>query len=272
MRLISGDDQNAVNLVTTMPALGSPPSNWLERVANGFNGGTSPGAWTALAFVPLADFRVVARSSGSSAWSNVDVVQTVGVTSGTMAVIVTSIIVCLVWTTLFLFGKARGVPGSGNPILQVISTRRGYASLSQLQVILWTFVVGGTAIYVMVLSGNLITITDGTLVLLGISGVATLGSKLQSATSTQGGLAQAPQAVQVNPRGPLWSDLVMDDDNEIDVTRVQMLFFTVVVAFFVIVRVLASGEIPDVPQGFLILMGISNSLYLGNKYVKQSST
>jgi hypothetical protein len=56
------------------------------------------------------------------------------------------------------------------------------------------------------------------------------------------------------PRVPRWSDLVVDSDgaNEINVTRVQMLLFTVIVAFFVMLRVLATGAIPNVPNTFLL--------------------
>jgi hypothetical protein len=73
----------------------------------------------------------------------------------------------------------------------------------------------------------------------------------------------------VGPRKPLWSDLVVQSDgqDEIDITRVQMLFFTVIVALFVGLRVLTSSEIPDVPPGFLILMGISNGVYLTSKFI-----
>jgi hypothetical protein len=46
-----------------------------------------------------------------------------------------------------------------------------------------------------------------------------------------------------------------------------MLFFTVVVALFVGLRVLTSGTIPDIPEGFLLLMGISNGVYLTSKFI-----
>ena len=71
------------------------------------------------------------------------------------------------------------------------------------------------------------------------------------------------------PRTPSWSDLVIpfDRNREIDVTRVQMIFFTVITAVFVGLKVLASGEIPEIPQGFLLLMGISNGVYLTAKFV-----
>jgi len=52
---------------------------------------------------------------------------------------------------------------------------------------MWSFVIGGSAIFVMTLSGNLIDIGQNTLVLLGITGAVTVGSKLQSHTEAQGG-------------------------------------------------------------------------------------
>lgn len=71
-------------------------------------------------------------------------------------------------------------------------------------------------------------------------------------------------------RKPLWSDLVVDDGEgrEIDVARVQMLYFTLITAGFVLMQVLRSYSIPVIPDGFLILMGISNGVYMGSKYAK----
>ena len=64
-------------------------------------------------------------------------------------------------------------------------------------------------------------------------------------------------------------DLVMPNDRmrEIDVTRVQMLFFTLITAFFFAMKILVSSQIPEIPQGFLLLMGISNGVYLTAKFI-----
>ena len=72
------------------------------------------------------------------------------------------------------------------------------------------------------------------------------------------------------PRRPIFSDLVigLDGKQEIDVSRVQMLFFTVIVAIFVVLRVITSGTIPAIPDSFLVLMGISNGVYLSAKFIK----
>ena len=70
---------------------------------------------------------------------------------------------------------------------------------------------------------------------------------------------------------PRWSDLVTDDDQpgQIDVTRVQMLLFTLVTAGFVTMKVIDSSVIPDVPQEYLVLMGISNGIYLSAKWARR---
>ena len=71
------------------------------------------------------------------------------------------------------------------------------------------------------------------------------------------------------PRQPLWSDLVVTPQHpgEIDVTRVQMLFFTLISVAFVAIKLITSYMIPDIPEGFMLLMGISNGVYLSAKFV-----
>jgi hypothetical protein len=70
-------------------------------------------------------------------------------------------------------------------------------------------------------------------------------------------------------RNPQWADLVVTGDGrgEIDVTRAQMLFFTLVAALFVGLKVLTSYSIPDIPRGILLLMGISNGVYITAKFI-----
>ena len=177
--------------------------------------------------------------------------------------------------------------------MRIIATPSGYASLSQLQIVLWTLVVAASAVYVMSLSGDLIQITDGTLVLLGIAGAAVIGAKVHTASQnptaqnvpppTAGRPTTTPPqtaAATTTPaaRTPLWSDLIVTEDihagtvsREIDVTRFQMLLFTLITAVFVLMNVVTTYVIPEIPTGFLMLMGISNGVYLGAKVAQGSA-
>jgi hypothetical protein len=319
--------------------------------------------------VPQADARIIIIDSDGSALA--DVLTTVGITNLYFAWIIVILTVSVAFVILWRVGKYRlkDAPKC-NPILSVITTRRGYVSLSQFQIILWTFVVIASAAYVMALQGDLIAITTGTLVLLGISGSATVISKAKSeaeasaapppadpatvaadekvadeeaqklrtaaalatgdakkeadaaateaeaiakaakakavaadavvnALKKRAAVANAPadqkqafedeanraeavsqQALKdaaiadadakkaTRLRHPRWSDLVMEEikGRELDVTRIQMLYFTLVTATFVVLKVITSYEIPVIPEGFLLLMGISNSVYVGSKF------
>ena len=85
-------------------------------------------------------------------------------------------------------------------------------------------------------------------------------------------IGQGPWSAVVTARtlrNPEWADLVVTGDGrgEIDVTRAQMLFFTLVAALFVGMKVLTSYVIPEIPQGILLLMGISNGVYMTAKFI-----
>ena len=93
---------------------------------------------------------------------------------------------------------------------------------------------------------------------------------IQVAARNKGGDGPWSAVIAVRPlRKPQWADLVVRQDgtDEIDVTRVQMLFFTAITALFVSMKILATYTIPEIPQGFLLLMGISNGIYLTAKFI-----
>ena len=190
----------------------------------------------------------------------------VGVTNALVAWAVVAVVVLLVWAIMYSIAKHRQIEGR-NLLLRVISTQDGYASLSQLQIVLWTFVVGLSAIYVMTLSGNLISISDGTLTLLGIASGAALLARVPGAAGTPAAPVTPVPVAPLPPVTPEWSDLVAPNrqTREIDVTRLQMLAFTLITAAFVMIKVVVDYEIPAIPANFLILMGISNGVYVAGR-------
>lgn len=356
-----------IKIAATVTHIPDPPAWWQSKSKQGIEHRVGAYAIPFIGLVPLADARILVLDGDGN--PVVDVLTTVGITNLYFAGIITVLVLVLAFYVLYIVCKNRLVqPPKFQPFLCVITSRNGYASLSQFQIVLWTFVVIASAAYVMALSGDLIAISTGTLALLGISGTATVISKAKSeneanaapppldpataaaeadaaedyaqkaetaarltsgpakpeadaaatearalakyarakanaaaavvaakqardavagaanpqqataaavaaennaqALLTAAAAAKADAEKATRRRHPRWSDLVMEEikGREIDVTRVQMLYFTLVTAVFVLLKVITSYEIPVIPEGFLLLMGISNSVYIGSKF------
>ena len=249
-------------------------------------------AYTAVDTVPVADMQILVELSDDSWFA---VVLPVGVTSVHTALAI--LVVCLLIASVILWrsapsellagAKGWNLDNVSRHVLAVISTCNGVASLSQFQIMLWTFVVGGAAIYVMPLSGNLIAISTGTLSLLGIAGGTTVLARVAPMRVGNSGTPPPPagpgttdedaleaelaveDAKPLVAQAPRWSQILIQDaaDPEIDVTRVQMLIFTLITAAFVTIKVAVSYSIPEIPENFLVLMGISNGVYLAGRQI-----
>jgi uncharacterized protein HemX len=105
----------------------------------------------------------------------------IGITSPFVALVL--VIAATIFGLVILYFVKRPQPvgiRKARWFLQVISSKDGFASLSQLQVLLWTLVVAISAVYVMCLSGRLVEITSGTLILLGIAGAAGVGAAVHN--------------------------------------------------------------------------------------------
>ncbi len=242
--------------------------------------------------VPLATMRIIAVDGDNKL---LDVAVPLGIQSQGWAFSVAVLLLGLVLAGAWWYSRTFINLQQANWFLRLISSRNGVASLSQFQIMLWTTVVAFSSIYVMVLSGTLIEISESTLTLLGIAGAATLLSQFNKKVSDQKEAAaiaketpeqlaareaaEAEQRAELAarqgravdaPRLPAWSDLIggTESGETIDVTRLQMLLFTLITASFVLVKVFTGNEIPAIPAGYLILMGISNGVYIGSKAIR----
>jgi hypothetical protein len=322
-------DQKQLNFTVMVPKDLGPEPGGVETVK-------------LLPFLPLAEVRILAIDASNKLIANVP--TEIGITRPLLAlflaIVAASIGLAILYAITIRRPQSQGMR-KAKWYLQVISTKDGFGSLSQLQVLLWTFVVAISALYVMLLSGQLVEITSGTLVLLGIAGAVGVGAAIQNnaqinkaqtaaedaaaaSTEAQNAAEQAKAAhaaampVGGAPAGadpkeiarleqvknaaeqdatnkkkvasekqkiadrlknppedqtPKWSDLLINQTitdtgvviQEIDVTRFQMLLFTLVTAVFVLITVVTTYVIPEIPSGFVTLMGISNGVYLGSK-------
>jgi len=101
------------------------------------------------------------------------------------------------------------------------------------------------AIFVMVLSGDLISISSQMLTRLGVAG----GTQILASVNRPKPPAGKPYP---EPCKPAWS---------------QMLIFTLITAAFVAVQVVATYSIPDISDRFMVLMGISNGVYMAGRQI-----
>ena len=146
-----------------------------------------------------------------------------------------------------------------NPIWYV-SGKHGGASLSLAQILLWTILVFSASFYVLVVSGNLLDLTNEVLMLLGIAGGSSVIAKITA--STRGG--KGVKIAAPKPKDPKWLDLFQTEGRP-DLYKVQMALFTTLAAIFVTAKIYGTLEFPDLPAGLLTLIGISNGVYLGAK-------
>ena len=171
---LSGDEKT-LKVTTTVPHdLGPQPNNVAK----------------ALPLVPLAEVRILAIDKDNN--TKADATTAIGITYPLVALAFAIATVALGFVVLHIaVGRRLTHPGilQANWLLRIISTPSGFASLSQLQILVWTFVVAASAVYVMSLSGQLIEITSGTLILLGIAGAAGIGAKAHF--EAQGAAAEA---------------------------------------------------------------------------------
>lgn len=209
------------------------------------------------AFHRTAGFPVALRAVGFDAGTDVVTVDAADklTVSSTGAAIILGIAVLAI-----LFFAAALIQGRINPFAAVGSLVRhdtGRYSLSNIQIFLWTVLVIFALTFNWITTGELLDISPGILVLLGISGTA---SVLVRTIDAKGGAASA-----ASQRSTSLADVCMGDDGEFDLLRFQMLAFTVFTWLYVLVSVLRSQGLPTIPESFYTLMGISNTAYVGGK-------
>jgi Fibronectin type III domain len=119
--------------------------------------------------------------------------DTLGISSPWIVYGIVLVVSILAFGVLSWWARTRNIPGGW--LLRIISSPNGAASLSQFQIFLWTGVIGVGVVYVMMLSGNLIDIPVATLGLLGVSGLALVGSKLQAGADATPQRVGAPGSV-----------------------------------------------------------------------------
>jgi hypothetical protein len=135
----------------------------------------------------------------------------------------------------------------------------GQPSLSLLQILLWTIVTIWALLFVFFNTGNLLTMTQQVMVLLGFAGVGSLSARWIASGQ------RSPSTGAANVAEPrFWA--VLENNGQLDLFKLQLFLFTLLIATYVAFRVAGQSAFPAIDAEFLLLMGVSNGLYVGSKF------
>jgi hypothetical protein len=175
----------------------------------------------------------------------------------------------LLWVLYRIFA------GSWNP-LKVVVGEDGRPSTSKLQMWMWTVVVLFTygAIYAArAVTGKFDAINDipaNVLIAMGLSVITATAAKGITVSFIQSGELAKTQAT-TSTSGP--SQVLREDDGSLDLSKIQMLAWTVVAIAVYLINVVAKIKggvyepFPDIDAALMVLMGLGQGAYLGKKLV-----
>lgn len=148
-------------------------------------------------------------------------------------------------------------------------TPLGTYSISLTQIIFWTFITIFGIVYVYWLSGFFIEITPQILMLLGIGGGTALAAKINAISRVYEVPPKYLNLVR-KTRTPKLMDLI-SIGGQPNIFKFQMLAFTLLTGYIVIVEIIKSHAFPAIPNSLITMMGVSSLVYLGNEVTHKNT-
>lgn len=207
--------------------------------------------------------------SGSGFYSSVSF-QVLGITNSILSAPVTLRVGNPYWAALFsllitlvlMLGFSFAIERRRGPkirdswsLLRLFVGQDGEPSLSLFQMYIWTGLVVAGMIYVFLMSGDLLNISEQVLVLLGLAGLSSISSRFVGA-HTAGTTPSTGHG--------FWGMFLVG--GKPDLLRLQMFIFTVAIWLYVAVQLYYEQSFPELDANVLLLMGISNGVYVGAKW------
>lgn len=143
----------------------------------------------------------------------------------------------------------------------------GDPSLSLLQVLIWSIITLWGFFYVFIVAGNLLALTPQVMALLGFAGLGSVLARWIS-VSSGGSTSKGLGVKQENTGSMFWQ--MLSTNGQFDLLKLQLFAFTVVIALYVVARILDSAAFPELDPNTLLLMGVSQGIYVTGKLVSTS--
>ncbi len=144
----------------------------------------------------------------------------------------------------------------------------GNYSISVAQILFWTAIVIFASIYVFLLRGEFLNVSDQVLTLLGISGGTAVAAKASAVVRSHDIPIEFLKGIE-RTRIPRVRDLICIGGIP-NIFKFQIFAFTLINGALVLKQLYAHFNFPDIPTGQLILMGISSTIYLGNEITMEN--
>jgi hypothetical protein len=185
-------------------------------------------------------------------------------------IVILSFVFALHWIILNFANKNRAANEKLNFFDLIITSEDNSFSLSRFQIYIWTVWIIFAFSQAAFATLSLPSIPANIAILMGINGFT---AALSTAITDKSKLTRSPQPDFIH-------DIFLDDKGTIDLPRMQMFIWTIVILIGHMTSFWAGFQkhpsyctIQDVSSGLLILMGVSNGAYLGVKAAqKQSDT
>lgn len=140
----------------------------------------------------------------------------------------------------------------------------GKYSLSRFVVVFWTSIVLFTTIYFWISTGHLPKVTNTILGLLGISVASSVGAQVANGVSGNKTKTESKETESAEP-SPSKSMLTNGLSPDLRIDRLQALSFNLVYGGYFIYEMVFMFYQPEFDTNTLLLLGISNGLYVGIK-------
>lgn len=159
-----------------------------------------------------------------------------------------------------------------SPTLFVPETRSRTFSLARAQILFWTVIVLASFVFIWVATGDVNTITDSVLILIGISSATALGARaIDSTNAAHDALDDAKDGTKRTERtkfetttNSFWKDLLGGNSDD-GIHRLQIIVWTIILGIIFICSVWLDLTMPDFNGTLLTMMGISSGTYIGFK-------
>ncbi len=166
-----------------------------------------------------------------------------------------------------MYHRAMAIPTVGNDKRRWISGlflgSDGTPSLSLLQIFIWTTITVWGFFYVYMVAGRLLSMTPEMMELLGIAGAGTVVARWVAASNAAPGSPSDDDASD-----DFWQ--MLSTNGTFDLLKLQLLLFTVVIGMYVVWRIADAGAFPNLDSNTLLLLGVSQGIYVAGKLTSTS--